>query len=389
MSATADSRTPRGAQRLLVLSFLVCLGAPWIDALVRPASARGPEVEGRRAQTFPHWTPGALFRNGFREQFEQALADSLGLRDVLLRWNNRLLLDLLHSAPSRVILCGKDGWLFYTGESSVEVWRGLDPLAPVELAAWQHAIEVRRDRARLAGADYFLVIGPNKESIYPDYLPQGYEALGPSRFEQFAAWMQAHSDVSLIDLRPCLRAARAEDTPRHHLYYEEGTHWYGRGTLAATGEIVRRVGERFPAVAALPALHWLMDSFSSPESWRTKLYLKPLPGHVRDEWRTEGQTGRTRRLGNDPAAPIQHFAQLAPAPGLPSALLFHDSFGQGVYRLLAESFSRFTTELTIGFDDELLATEHPAIVIDLYVERILANPNPNILLPPPPPTRAR
>jgi hypothetical protein len=376
MQAPAHSRSTQRAQRLLVLLFLAFLGAPWIDMLARPASARGPEVEGRHAHPFPPWKPPLLWQTNLPKHFELAFSDSLGLRDFLLRWHNRLMLDLLHVAPSPTVLLGQDGWLFYTGESSVEIWRGLNRMQDSQLAAWQQVLESRRDRARALGADYFFVLGPNKESIYPDYLPERFEPLGPTRFDQLAAWMQAHSDVTLIDLRPCLRAARAEDTPQHHLYYEEGTHWHGRGCMVAAREILRRVALRFPAMAQVPETHWRMDSYPAPESWRTKMYLAAPATRLRDEWRQTDETRRARPLTADATAPIKRFEQLVRTPGLPSAILFHDSFGPGLLKLLAERFSTFTAETTNDFDDALVAVQRPAIVIDLYVERLLVIPDP-------------
>jgi hypothetical protein len=369
------------AQRLLVLCFLLFLAAPWLD--LRPASVRGPDIEGRNAMTYPPWDLRLLSQNRYMKRFELAFSDSLGLRDILLRWHSWIALELLAVSPTPTVLVGKQGWLFYTEEASVETWRGLNPLSTAQLAAWQHVIEVRRDHARLAGAEYFFVLGPNKESIYPDYLPAGYEPLGPSRLDQLAAWMQAHSDVQFVDLRPCLRAARAQDTPQHVLYYEEGTHWHGRGCMAAAQEILRRIGERIPAVAALPKTVWRMESEWPPETWRTKMYLDAPRSRLRDEWRQTEGSRRARPLTSNPGNPLQHYAQVTPAPELPVAVMFHDSFGPGIANLLAEPFARFITQHGNRFDDELIGAEHPALVIDLFVERLLAIPDAGAFLPRP------
>src|SRR5262245_47622345 len=156
---------------------------------LRSAKARGPETEGRAARPFPEWRGSLRERNNYPRRFEAAFADALGLRDVLLRWHNWARFELLSIAPKPVLL-GKHGWMFYTFEHSLENWRGLYPLNEPLLRAWQKYIEGRRDLARAHGAQYLFVIGPNKESIYPDYLPEGYEPLGPTRMDQLMAWMR-------------------------------------------------------------------------------------------------------------------------------------------------------------------------------------------------------
>jgi hypothetical protein len=153
--------------------------------------------------------------------------------------------------------------------------------------------------------------------------------------------------------------------------------------MAAAQEILRRIGERFPAVAARPQPAWHMESEWPPETWRTKMYLEAPHSRLRDEWRQPEGSRRVRSLTSNPGDPLQHYAQIVPAPELPVALMFHDSFGPGIARLLAESFSRFVTRHGNQFDDALIAAEHPALVIDLFVERLLAIPDAGAFLPGP------
>jgi hypothetical protein len=365
-------------QRLLVLLFLGFLAAPAFDMLVRPASARGPAIEGRRAEPFPDWRASLRERSNYPRRFEQAFADALGLRDVLLRWHNWARFELLHIAPAPVLL-GKQRWMFYTFEHSLENWRGLYPMEEPVLQAWQRVIESRRDCARAHGAEYLFVIGPNKESIYPDYLPEGYEPLGPTRLDQLLAWMQAHSDITPLDLRPRLRAARSLDTPEHHLYYEEGSHWQGQGCVVAADEILQRLARKFPAMAQVPETPWQIRSAWPAETWRPKMYMSVPATLLRDDPFVPEGTSHAVHLGDDWLAKVQRYEQRVPAPELPSVLMFHDSFGTGVHKLLAERFARLTAVAAPGIDVKLLEAEKPAIVLDLYVERVLTT-----LLPPAP-----
>src|SRR5262245_58909489 len=109
-------------------------------------------------------------------------------------------------------------------------------------------LESQRDFLARRGIEYVFAIGPNKESIYPEQVPPRYNRVGPTRMDQLVAHLEAHSDFRILDLRPALRRARADDRPDVHLYFELGTHWNGRGARAAAREMQRRLGELFPAV---------------------------------------------------------------------------------------------------------------------------------------------
>lgn len=380
MPAARTAHAPH-APLLLVLLFLGALLAPWIDTLARPELARDPQVEGRRAEAWPEWSWREFLRANFLSKVELAFGDHLGLRDVLLRANSRLRLEGWGASPSPAVLLGRAGWMFYTGEDSLPIARGLAPFDEAQLALWQRVLERRRDRARELGARYLFVIGPNKESIYPDYLPEGWEALGPTRLDQLAQWLGAHSDLEFVDLRPVLRAARADDTPEHHLYYEEGTHWHGRGCLVASREVLRRMAAHFPAMAELAPTPWRLSSTATAESWRTKMYLDPPAARLRDEWR---QDELRRALPHaTEGSTLPRFEQREPRAGLPRVVMFHDSFGPGLARLLAEDCAALACRQENELDATLVESEGADLVLDVYVERVLAIPNPRIFAGPP------
>lgn len=371
----------RWQQRALVGLFCAGLLAPAVDMLARPVSARDPSVEGRAIAPLPWLDLQLQTLLELPEACERAFADRFGLRDVLLRLHSQQCLDLFGVAPTPLVLPGKQGWLFYTGERSVETWRGLHPFSEDELRAWQRGLEARREFVRGLGAEYAIAFGPNKESIYPDLMPDGFERLGPTRMDQLVEWMRAHSDVRLVDLRPALIAARAADTPQHHLYFEEGTHWHGRGCMVATQELLRQLATRFPALAGDDSAAWTLDSTRSAETWRTRMYLPVPRERVRDDWTPPGGTPHARLV--DVANAIERdYAQQPPRPELPSVYLLHDSFGPGIERILAERVGRLRSKSTMDFDRDALVAEPPELVLELYVERMLVTRDPATLLPP-------
>ena len=372
--------------RLLVLLFAGALAAPWIDASIRPDEARSPERrEHRRPAPEPELSlePAALWR--YPEAYDSYFKDSLGLRDVLLRWNSLLALRLFGASPTEQVLLGRDGWYFYTGNHSVEIFRGLRPLADDELSAWKHGLEARRDWLRGQGIDYVFVIAPNKETVYPDFMPAGLEKLGPTRLEQFAEYMQRNSDLDFLDLRPAFAAARKNDGPQNHLYLEEGTHWNARGSMVAYQTILQHLAARIPGLAPLADELWKRVPYdTSGDTWASNMYIGDLSRQREVGLMREVGTARSRFLNaglEGSFGPGRKFLRGTEDAQMPRALLFHDSFGPFIENMLAEHFARLECVWSYDLDaNEVLALQ-PRIVIDMWVERTFDFRDPNKLMP--------
>jgi len=387
------ARAPTSARitrdRLVVLLFLGALAAPWADELVRTDEARGPLArEHRMPSSKPALVlePRALHK--FPSTYEAYFKDTFGLRDRLLRWHALQSLDLFGVSPTDQVLIGKDGWYFYTGNDSVRAWRGLVPFSEEDLRQWKLGLEARRDWLRDLGMEYLFVIAPNKETIYPDYYPDTFAKLGPTRLEQFADYMARNSDLDFLDLRGPFAEERKHDGPQNHVYLEEGTHWNARGALVAYHEILARLARKNAVVAPLPYEAWQRVSYeTSNDTWASNMYigdlsrqrevgLMRLPGMTRSRTLNEGfqgvfGPGRKLLRGTDDAS-------------LPRALMFHDSFGPFIENLLSEHFSRIEYEWSYAFDSTEVQALMPNIVIELWVERAFMYLDPRSFAPPPP-----
>ena len=371
---------------LLVLLFLGALAAPWVDEIVRTDEARGPrEHEHRNAGQKPAFPSDGLTLYRFPNAYENYFKDTFGLRDVLLRWHSLQSLELFDTSPTTQVLLGKDGWYFYTGNDSVRALRGLVPFREEDLAAWKSGLESRRDWLRAQGIEYLFVLAPNKETVYPDYLPDSLQKLGPTRFEQLSEYMQRNSDLDFLDMRAAFAAARKEDKPGSYLYLEEGTHWNGRGTLVAYRAILGRLARIDPAFEPLPPDQWQLIPFGTPgDTWASNMYIGDLS--------PQRECGLARPQGSARSLPLnpgmegpfgfgRKFLRGTKDETQPRVLMFHDSFGPYLENLLAEHCSTLECEWTYDFDSNEVLQFKPRVVIDLWVERSLIFRDPRTLGP--------
>ena len=364
---------------LTIACFLAAIVAPGVDLLLRPAAARSPRVELREAAPLPELDGELETWIRFPEAFQSYHDDSFGLRDKLLRWHNALRIFVLGTTPSARMVLGKQHWIFSTVERSMEVYRGVAPLAEKELEYWRLTLESRRDWLAQSGIEYVFALAPSKQEVYPERMPARFTRVGPTRVDQLARYLGERSDVRFVDLRAALERAKARDDGARgdYAYYPLGTHWTLRGAAAAVEDLL---GALAPDLAVRDRggdapFGWAPVAGQQGDSWAARLYLADRLRQT--VWRPGAEWERARaelRGGQDPARRLRWYEQ--DDPGLPRALVLHDSFGQAFFELLPRFFSRTCFVWTHDLDPALIRSERPDVVLQVYVDRTLISLSP-------------
>lgn len=268
-----DSREVRARRRILLVTagwFLIALWLPLIQMGVH-LFPEVPTAEKRQAVAAPPLTGRNL--RLFGRVYEPYFRDQFGLRDHLLRWENLLLLRVFHVSPVSKLIFGRDGWIFYQSERvpdgvTIRDFQGLVPYSPADLRRIRSNITERTRACRELGAECWIVIAPNKETIYSEYLPASIRRIRrETRLDQVVAELRGDSTVRVIDLRPALREARR--VCPNLLYSRGGTHWNQFGAYYAYREIVAQIGRGRPGTAPydLEAFRIEVDERFADDHW--------------------------------------------------------------------------------------------------------------------------
>jgi hypothetical protein len=144
----------------------------------------------------------------------------------------------------------------------IEHFRGAIQFTDADLQAWQKLLEHRRDWLAARGVKYLFVLAPDKQSVYPEYLPAWLKHLGGrTKADQFFHYMKAHSTVEVIDLRPALIAGKATAPT----YLKTDTHWNPFGSFLASQEVVRSLRARqLPNLPELPTSSFIRTNVLTP-----------------------------------------------------------------------------------------------------------------------------
>jgi hypothetical protein len=352
---------------VLVSLFVIVIGLP-LAANLAGVDGADPGAEHRDLAAF-HWdTPAAWFEDHF------------GFRAALIRWYGESRLFGLGVSPSTAVAKGRDGWLFYADDSSLDDYARIDPMTPDAIANWREATVRARDWLAARHVPYIFTVAPDKHVLYPEELPAGLVQVGDlSRTDQLYTALQ---DLGVaVDVRPALFAARS----RERIYQRTDTHWNDRGALVAYQEIINAVRRRVPSTP--PA--WTRDDFEAVDRDVPAMDLGRMIGLSRVLRETNmtlvPRRPRRARVVDPPGAqPTDQLGRLVTEiddPSLPRALIFRDSFVSQLVPFLSEHFSRAVYLWQNDFDPDLVTQEHPDVVIQEIVGRHLYGfiPSPELV----------
>lgn len=366
-------RPSRLVSSLTVGGFAAGIAFPLAIWAIRGLPQTKKLAEERLSAPLPEVPRTLVALAAWPREFEAWFGDALGARSTLLGLRSFEHVVCLGTSPSPVGYIGRERWVFLSAGNEFEMQRGASPFGVFELDVWVSAIRARQRFCREHGADYLFAIVPDKTALYPEKHPIAFEPFGPSRTDQLAAAFAG--DPVFLDLRPPLRAAKAEDRPRDHAYFPLGTHWTDRGAaagVAAIGERVRALPQRAPWAPLAPADLVYEEHGVPGDSWAWRLYLPNVL--VQSERAVRTIHGPSMQLdyslGSGDGFTVGFTSD---DPSLPSAVLFHDSFGQSALRFVARCTSRGLAVWNY-FRPELVVEQKPDVVVEMFVERVLNRP---------------
>ena len=327
----------RWSLRLLALLFVVLTGMPLVLLIVVPA-AQVAETEKRKLAAFPEKPAGIATIPPYPKRFEAWFNDHFGLRTALIHGHSRVKVGLWGVSTNQKVALGHDGWLYYSGDV-MEDFRGVRRLGHAGLVYWQRFLEGKRDWLAARGVRYLFVVAPNKQSIYPEFIPARHTRVGTPMLDQLLAHLKQNSDLEILDLRPALAAAK--QTGR--LYDKTDSHWNERGAHVAYRAIMERLSAWFPELAATPLTRFRVETETAPGgNLAGMLNLKDvlLEDRTRLTLTVPACAGRTaiQLVAKKPwarhARPFRTRCETAADVG---AVIFRDSFFSRLTPLLSES----------------------------------------------------
>lgn len=266
--------------------------------------------------------------------------------------------------PLAQVLDGKDGWLFLDNDTN-------DSLAQTEghviaddatCERWRDDIRKREEICADIGAALHLQIVPNKETVFPWYLPDHVK---------LAEFRTVHKVLDKVGEASVTFPVALLQAPAPYVTYSKAdTHWTDYGAFLGTNDVLHALGIE-PLKIEDATFQRVISSGD--------LGVKLLERRVGDNAVGRPRDPRAKKIFDNM---INNHGRMwifeNPASEGPTALLFGDSFNIYGAKWLAERFRRLVYIHSVSADETLIREEMPGVVIGEVVERFLIIPPENL-----------
>lgn len=293
--------------------------------------------------------------------FDDYWADHFGLREELVTAVNSASLALFNDTLSEKAVAGKNNFLYFS--ETMGDYTGLNVLSDDDISRTATVLRLVGEYANSTGADFVFSVAPNKNTVYPEYMPRRIKQRDfPGNMEKLYSALDA-AGVCTIDFAQMLRTAKDDGL----LYYRQDTHWNERGALIAYNAIMERImgAESYNAYDDVTSTdksgyYGDLHNFVLPTEESSLLY--PDFGIYTEYILDEG--ARPERDAN--------FGTASDVNKDKSLLLYRDSFGEALIPLLSTNLGRAVYSQSFPYDLTLGNEDFDLVMIEL-VERNIPN----------------
>lgn len=309
----------------------------------------------------------------FPREFEAYYNDTFAGRKAFLKKLAKIKMKCKLDIGTTIV--GRKGWLFYDSGKVPDGYTLVDYFGKVrfdddEMKQMAEGITKARDYYKKQGIKYYLIIVPNKEGLYSEYMPshlQGDRVSDKSRMDLAVEYLQKHTNVKIINYRDILVASKHKYGV--NLYYPRDSHWNEVGAYIAFEKLSEMLS--LDGIGEIPSKPLLKEMISLKGGYSSDLnrlvededisynvdFLSGKDGKV-----IVSRDNRYFEVWENPQAPVKK-----------TVLMIRDSFGLAMMPYMEKTFAKTVfahnkynkrNEL-----DQLMAEYKPDIMVDEMVER--------------------
>lgn len=145
-------------------------------------------------------------------------------------------------------LLGRNNWLFYAAEKSINYYRGEGVLTPQEMDQRIATLEKLQALCEQKGITLQYMIMPNKEEVYSEYMPTYTFVSEKKKVETFVDYVAENSKLEIIYPYKELTAIK----PLWPTYHKYDTHWNDIGAFIGTQALYKKLGIPLTDLRTIP-----------------------------------------------------------------------------------------------------------------------------------------
>lgn len=221
---------------VFVLLFFALLAAPGVAYL---SGYEAQNLENRPLAREASFVSRGKVNLAFPADFDDWWGDHFGLREEMVTAFHALTMAVFRDTLNKKVIVGKGDYLFYS--ETMNDYLGINRMSDGDIQKAATILRLEREYCQSLGMEFVFMAAPNKNSIYPEYMPERFAPTNePGNRERLYAAL-VKQGVDTIDLAVILLANKSDGA----LYYERDTHWNARGALVGYRAIMERLASGY------------------------------------------------------------------------------------------------------------------------------------------------
>lgn len=378
-------------QYLYVIAFIALISSIGGLTLIKFKTVSAEEFsksELRKPASIPSWEWDKESIKNYFPKVNEYINDNFSLRSQLIQFYSRINLKIGVSTKPNKVLIGKNGFLFLGNywTNVVEQVKGKSIFNNTELNNWLLQFNNRKNYLDRKDIELFVLVAPNKHSIYSEFLPSYIKKSNENRLNQICF---SNRVFNLIN--PTQEILNAKAKFGDYLYPKTDSHWSEIGAYIAYLELMKEVQSQYKAVKPInlsevnfkiePFGGWDQDKMLNAKTEANDFIVKILSNQ---EW--ENNLIKTNYNGDtlsiDSMQPIRYNEQsIVYNDSKPyTVLVLKDSFSERLSIFLNQTFGKIIYchyNQPEGIELTRLVDEYnPDMVIYEFVERAIPDLKP-------------
>lgn len=312
-------------------------------------------AEKRILANFPELQEEGDWNWEYLSQLGDWFTDHFAFRTELAQAHSTTQKVLFGMSGEDSVICGRDGYLFY--KDSLDDYLGRDTMDERERYAALRYLELIQEYAASQGADFVFTIAPNKNTLYPEYMPYYYRKIEESGEMEWLETALKESSVLYADLRKVFEGQSKV------MYHKLDSHWNNEGAALAMEAILDAIGREHTSYDQVP--------YESRKDFEGDLYgmLYPLGTQKDQNIYYQKEFGFSYGEGFRSTEDMRVRTENPAKHG--KAVVFRDSFGNSLLPFLAEEFESALFCRDTPYPVEEVEKEGADVLIFELVERHL------------------
>lgn len=226
--------------KVLIVFFLVLLYMPKVIWAFWGTELQGENSENRVLADKPVFSLEQI--SNYPGLYENYYNDHLPFKNQAVELMSYIDYVVFNSTDSKKVIIGKEGWLFYRSaevealadEKPIEDYQGINKYNDNEKQIILDNITDVDSFLKERDIEFSILICPNKENVYSEYLPEGIRKVDETKkIDDLISFLNNNTEVGII--YPYEELVKYKD--EYLLYYKYDTHWNDLGGFIAAQEI--------------------------------------------------------------------------------------------------------------------------------------------------------